>query len=125
MTVCQDELCSCRIAASRLLGIVQLQKLTHVGSNKATGNPAPSTMTKSETTMALLDLDHGTTRSNAASSGRIAALFGGLNGFFARRALYRQTVKELSGLSDRDLADLGISRLEIASIATAAVNGKA
>lgn len=80
---------------------------------------------KSETTMALLDLNHGTARSNAASNGRIPALLGSLNSFFARRALYRQTVNELNGLSDRDLADLGINRLEIASIATAAVNGKA
>ena len=30
---------------------------------------------------------------------------------------YRETVRELSRLSDRDLADLGISRFDIASVA--------
>ena len=30
---------------------------------------------------------------------------------------YRQTVRELSRLSDRDLADLGISRFDIDSVA--------
>lgn len=31
--------------------------------------------------------------------------------------LYRQTVRELSELSDRELADLGIFRFEIAAVA--------
>ncbi|MBM6593642.1 DUF1127 domain-containing protein [Microvirga pudoricolor] len=31
--------------------------------------------------------------------------------------LYRETVRELSQLSDRELNDLGISRYEIASVA--------
>lgn len=35
----------------------------------------------------------------------------------ARRALYRRTVRELSALSNRDLADLGISRSAIRSLA--------
>ena len=30
---------------------------------------------------------------------------------------YRQSIRELSRLSDRELADLGINRLEISSIA--------
>lgn len=32
-------------------------------------------------------------------------------------ARYRETVRELSRLSDRDLADLGISRFDIDSVA--------
>ncbi|GEO17793.1 DUF1127 domain-containing protein [Microvirga aerophila] len=32
-------------------------------------------------------------------------------------ALYRETVRELSQLSDRELDDLGISRFHIASVA--------
>lgn len=35
----------------------------------------------------------------------------------ARRAVYRQTVRELEALSDRDLADLGISRADITDLA--------
>ena len=35
----------------------------------------------------------------------------------ARRAVYRQTVRELSALSGRELADLGISRAEIRYLA--------
>jgi len=34
-----------------------------------------------------------------------------------KRRIYRQTVNELSGLSNRELADLGIARSQIKSIA--------
>lgn len=42
----------------------------------------------------------------------------------ARRAVYRQTVNELSNLSNRELADLGIHRSMITRIATEAAWGK-
>lgn len=35
----------------------------------------------------------------------------------ARRRLYRQTYAELAGLSDRDLADIGIPRAHIRAVA--------
>ncbi|MGR3496652.1 DUF1127 domain-containing protein [Citreimonas sp.] len=35
----------------------------------------------------------------------------------ARRAVYRRTLNELYSLSDRDLADLGIHRSQVRSIA--------
>lgn len=38
----------------------------------------------------------------------------------AKRTLYRQTVSELSQLSSRELADLGIHRSQIKAIATEA-----
>lgn len=41
-----------------------------------------------------------------------------------QRRLYAQAVRELSSLSDRELADLGISRLSIADIAREAAYGK-
>ena len=41
-----------------------------------------------------------------------------------RRAVYHQTVRELSGLTNRELADLGIARLNIEEVAHAAAFGK-
>ncbi|WP_371811903.1 DUF1127 domain-containing protein [Ruegeria sp. R13_0] len=41
---------------------------------------------------------------------------------FARYRLYRQTVAELSALSDRELADLGLSRAMIRGLARQAAN---
>lgn len=42
----------------------------------------------------------------------------------ARRAVYLQTVRELDALTDRELADLGLSRLEIPTLAREAAYGK-
>jgi len=42
----------------------------------------------------------------------------------ARYALYRKTQFELSQLTDRDLSDLGVSRLSIDDIAFEAAYGK-
>ena len=42
----------------------------------------------------------------------------------AQRRTYLRTVAELNGLTDRELADLGISRLGIAEIAHEAAYGK-
>ncbi|TXB70067.1 DUF1127 domain-containing protein [Paracoccus aurantiacus] len=42
----------------------------------------------------------------------------------ARRAVYRQTVSELSNLSNRELDDLGLHRSMITRIATEAAWGK-
>jgi uncharacterized protein YjiS (DUF1127 family) len=41
-----------------------------------------------------------------------------------QRRLYLQTVAQLNALTDRELADLGISRLSIADIAREAAYGK-
>lgn len=43
--------------------------------------------------------------------------FAGIRAFFARRAIYKQTCKELNGLTDRELSDIGISRYDIVRIA--------
>jgi uncharacterized protein YjiS (DUF1127 family) len=42
----------------------------------------------------------------------------------ARRALYSRTVRELSNLSSRELADLGLTRCTIAKVAHEAAYGK-
>ncbi|MDE3079231.1 MAG: DUF1127 domain-containing protein [Paracoccaceae bacterium] len=55
---------------------------------------------------------------------RVAALVRVFNEGVARRRVYRKTFDELSALSDRDLADLGIHRSLIAQVALDAANGK-
>ncbi|MFT4014822.1 MAG: DUF1127 domain-containing protein [Paracoccus sp. (in: a-proteobacteria)] len=55
---------------------------------------------------------------------RTANFFLGLRNYMARRAVYRQTVRELSDLNARELADLGISRSMIRSVAHEAAWGK-
>ncbi|MBU2957575.1 DUF1127 domain-containing protein [Paracoccus sp. C2R09] len=42
----------------------------------------------------------------------------------ARRAVYKQTVRELNALTNRDLADLGINRSMITRLAHEAAWGK-
>jgi len=60
-----------------------------------------------------------TTQTHAASPilGRIAGTFTDLMERRAKYRVYRQTLNELSELSGRDLADLGISRSNIKSVA--------
>ena len=70
--------------------------------------------------MAVLDLNH----SNAiAGNGVIAKFVADIRETLARRALFRQTISELRELSDRELADLGVSRSSIRSIAYDAAYG--
>ncbi|MDC0738364.1 DUF1127 domain-containing protein [Cognatishimia sp. SS12] len=57
-------------------------------------------------------------------SDRLRGLIANVKEAQAKRALYRTTYFELSSLSDRDLADLGFSRYDIASIAREHVYGK-
>lgn len=54
---------------------------------------------------------------------RIAALFAVAREANARRAIYSQTLRELNGLSDRDLSDLGLTRANITSVAREAAYG--
>jgi uncharacterized protein YjiS (DUF1127 family) len=52
------------------------------------------------------------------------ALVAKLSDQHRRYRVYRQTIAELQSLNDRDLADLGIHRSAISSIATEAAYGK-
>ncbi|WP_299820088.1 DUF1127 domain-containing protein [uncultured Jannaschia sp.] len=56
--------------------------------------------------------------------GNIAARLNGMRAELAKRRVYRTTQKELSALSDRDLADLGISRASIRAISLEAAYGQ-
>lgn len=69
--------------------------------------------------MALLDITHG----NSGLADRFGVLVARARAAHARRALYRNTVRELNALGDRDLADLGLSRGMIESVAREAVAG--
>jgi len=55
--------------------------------------------------------------------GRIAAMIAGVRDEAKRRRVYSRTLRELEGLSDRDLADLGMHRLSIRDIARIAAYG--
>jgi len=59
-----------------------------------------------------------------ALSDRVAAALRQFRVARERRALYRRTVAELSALSNRDLADLGIGRSEIHGLAHEAAFGR-
>ena len=69
--------------------------------------------------MAVMQLTHGAIRNQAG----LAGLFSGLRDHLARRAVYRQTVRELNDLTARELADLGMSRSMIRSVAYEAAWG--
>jgi uncharacterized protein YjiS (DUF1127 family) len=73
--------------------------------------------------MAVLDLIHSGSHRTAAGNGVIATLMGNVRDSMARRAVYRQTLRELNDLSNRDLADLGLNRGVIRSVAYEAAWG--
>ncbi|AXC49524.1 DUF1127 domain-containing protein [Paracoccus suum] len=56
---------------------------------------------------------------------RVSVMLENLRVARARRSIYRQTVRELGALSDRDLADLGLSRGSIRQVARDAADGLA
>ena len=76
-----------------------------------------------KTMAATNTLTHTAHNERAAGTG-IMGLFARLQEARARRAVYRQTVSELSSLSARELDDLGIHRSMITRIATEAAWGK-
>ena len=55
---------------------------------------------------------------------QIVALVGGVKKAMAQRAIFKQTVRELSALNDADLADLRIHRSMIVALAYEAAYGK-
>lgn len=57
-------------------------------------------------------------------SDRLNAIFKVVGDLIERRRIYNQTVAELNSLSDRDLADLGLSRSTIGAVAREAAYAK-
>ena len=66
--------------------------------------------------------------STRAASGsiaeRLAATAKSVGTALARRRMYKQTYRELNGLTERELSDLGIHRSMIAKISADAAYGK-
>jgi uncharacterized protein YjiS (DUF1127 family) len=61
---------------------------------------------------------------NATVRDRATALVRSVQGAIERRRLYNQTLRELSALTERDLADLGLHRSTITEVAREAAYGK-
>lgn len=61
-------------------------------------------------------------QSQSAFGARFAGLVQSLKARRARRKIFNQTFRELSSLSNRELADLGLGRSEIRRVAFQAAN---
>lgn len=73
--------------------------------------------------MAVIELNRTVANESNVVAGRFGNLMADLRDYFARRALFRQTVRELNDLNGRELADLGIRRSMIRSVAHEAAWG--
>ncbi|WP_245686692.1 DUF1127 domain-containing protein [Paracoccus tibetensis] len=74
--------------------------------------------------MAVIAQAHNTA-ADAGLRGRLLTAIQRMQEHRARRAVYRQTVRELNALTTRDLTDLGISRSMITRLAHEAAWGAA
>lgn len=93
------------MAALQRRGIVQTQHMAHLGFNSTTP-PCRHPYRRSEIEMAYTEFFGALPRASAPqASGWLA----NLRSAITRRALYRRTVRELSALSNRELADLGLN----------------
>src|SRR5574343_453161 len=54
---------------------------------------------------------------NVTVADRFSGVLAQIKTMIARRAVYNQTVRELAVLTDRELADLGLSRFDIPTVA--------
>lgn len=61
---------------------------------------------------------------NVTVADRFSGLLAQVKAMIARRAVYNQTVRELNVLTNRELADLGLSRYDIETVAREAAYGK-
>lgn len=68
---------------------------------------------------------HNALAADTGLRGRVMAAIHRVQENRARRAVYRQTVRELNALTSRDLDDLGINRAMITRLAEDAAWGKA
>lgn len=96
--------------------IVQVQKISHLVPKAETGRTCQAERNRRwAKEMAVLDLDHGSVKSPASQGGK--SLLRSIANYFERRAVYNETLRELSMKTDRELGDLGIRRLDMERIA--------
>lgn len=102
--------------------IVQVQHMPHLPPNGATRTLCKTSCNK----LGLIEMAY--VNSSRAASFSLADRFSGFlaltKASLARRAVYKQTVRELMVLSDRELSDLGIGRADIYTVAREAAYGK-
>lgn len=63
-----------------------------------------------------------TTAHHSSFTARVASAFEGIAARYRQNRLYRETFNGLNALTDRELADLGLHRSELARVAKDAVN---
>lgn len=97
-----------------VLSIVQLQQMPQIQLNETTSTEVVKMAFAANITSA---------RGNGIS-GFAAQVVASVKDALARRRLYNETYNELQTLSNRELADLGINRSMIRSIALEAANAK-
>lgn len=66
---------------------------------------------------------NNTRSASPALSAEVGGILKSIKVAIERRAVYARTVRELNSLSDRELADLGISRVSIRDVAAQAAYG--
>lgn len=62
-----------------------------------------------------------TSTKTISNTGMTFGLFNAIETYFANRAVYNKTVRELSRLSERELEDLGLNRADIHGVARQSV----
>ena len=67
---------------------------------------------------------NSTRATQSSVSDRFSGVFAAVSAMMQRRRVYAQTLRELHGLSDRDLSDLGLCRGMIVDVAREAAYGK-
>ncbi|WP_198731810.1 DUF1127 domain-containing protein [Paracoccus tegillarcae] len=75
--------------------------------------------------MAAIEHIHGGAHAAHGIRAKLSAMIAGMQENRARNAVYRQTIRELNSLTERDLSDLGIHRSMIRRIALEAAYGTA
>lgn len=105
---------------------MQVQHFPHVCPNSETETANADAETAYETNLRLniMAYVNSTRIAHNGFADRLSAVVASVKTALHRRRVFAETVRELNGLSTRDLADLGITASMITSIAKEAAYGK-